>query len=115
MKTAQELIDIIKENNLQKDLFHTDTMDESEFEDEEGNYIDGVTHKENLKSIGIENFEYVAGREDTSEFWAVIHFKNENVYLKFTGWYDSYGQYDHDYHDEVTEVFPKEVTQTIYT
>lgn len=110
VKTAQELIDIIKENDLLEYVFHG--LDEGWVE-LEYDYEEFENDEEYLKSLGLENFEPIESREDTAEFWSVIHFKNEDIYLRIDGEYDSYGQGDHEY-DSIKQVFPKQVTQTIY-
>lgn len=110
MKTAQELIEIIVQNDLMKPLFGDD-FDDFDIEDEEGEYIDDP--REYVKNLGLGEIEYKDSREDTSEFWTVIYLKDHDIYLRIDGVYDSYGQYEHEYNN-VTQVFPKEVTQTIY-
>ena len=101
--TAQELIEEIKKNKHQEAIFQVAVYDED------------------LEDIGIEGvypeFEEVDSRTDSSEFWCVVRFKQENqadIYLKFHGEYDSYGQGEHEYHSGVTQVFPKEVTTIEY-
>ena len=101
---AQELIKVIKDNNLQRVLFDADEY----FED-----YSELT-KEEATELGIKNYEVVDNRCDTSEFWSILHFKDYNVFIKLTGEYDSYGQYEHEYDDEVHEVFPKQITKTVY-
>lgn len=110
MKTARELIKIIVQNDLLKPLFDDD-FDDFEVEDEEGEEIEDIEGY--LKGLGLGELEYKDSREDTSEFWAVIYFKDHDVYLRIDGVYDSYAQGDHVY-DTVTEVKPKEVTTIIY-
>lgn len=97
--TAQELIDIIKDNNLQEDILRAsnlyETCDELSKEiDEEHKLLEGVCNSD--------------------EMYAIVWFKQSNVFLKLTGEYDSYGGGDHYYDKEVTQVFPKEITKTIY-
>lgn len=109
-KTARELIEIIVQNDLLKPLFDDD-FDDFELEDEEGEDIEDIENW--LKELGLGELEYKDSREDTSEFWTVIYFKDHDVYLKIYGEYDSYGQGDHEF-EGVKEVFPKEIQTTIY-
>lgn len=110
MKTAQELIDIINKNDLLKPLFDDDFYD-VELEDEEGNGIENV--EEYIKTSVLGELEYKDSRQDTSEFWQVIYFKDHDIYLRIDGVYDSYGQYEHEY-NSVKEVKPKEIQTVIY-
>lgn len=99
-KTARELIEIIVQNDLLEPLF-------------EDNFDNVKYTRENIKELGLGELEYKDSREDTSEFWQVIYFKDHNVYLRIEGEYDSYMEYNHEY-NTVTEVKPKEITKTIY-
>lgn len=110
MKSAQELIEIIVQNDLLKPLFDDD-FDDFEVEDEDGNYIEDI--EEYIKKFGLGELEYKDSREDTSEFWQVIYFKDHDLHLRIEGVYDSYGQYEHEY-NTVTEVKAKEITTIIY-
>lgn len=112
--TAEEIIKIIQDKELQQAFF--DCFDDEDYiletVDEEGEF---ETLDAYLESVGLPTeFKEVDGRCDTSEFWAVIHFPVEDVYIKITGRYDSYGQCEHEYHQKVTQVFPKQVTKTVY-
>lgn len=109
-KTARELIEIIVQNDLLKPLFDDD-FDDFEPEDEEGEGIEDIENW--LKELGLGELEYKDSREDTSEFWTVIYFKDHDIYLRIDGVYDSYGQYEHEY-NSVKQVFPKEIQTTIY-
>lgn len=95
MKNSNELIDIITKNYLQQALFFND------FDD-----VD-------VEGLGLGELEYKDKRCDTSEFWQVIYFKDHDIYLKISGWYDSYGQGEHSY-DSIKEVKPKDVILTTY-
>ena len=111
MITAEHIIKTIQDKDLQKAFFCSDNWEQYEDELDE---FDG-DEKLYLESIGLPTeYKEVAGRSDTSEFWSVVHFPVEDIYIKITGTYDSYGQYDHYYDDKVTQVFPKQVTKTIY-
>ena len=113
VQTAEEIIKIIQDKGLQQAFFEPDYFDEQlEYLDEEEEF---ETKELFLESVGLPTeFKQVDGRCDTSEFWSVIHFPVEDVYIKITGRYDSYGQYEHYYNSKVTQVFPKQVTQTVY-
>ncbi len=117
--TAEEIIKIIQDKDLQKGIFElnddyhiidkagdiaADNDEEREFEDA----------KSALEYLGLEDAVVVDSREDTSEFWSVVHFIESDVHIKITGWYDSYGQYEHEYHSKVIEVKPKIVQTIIY-
>lgn len=108
--TVEELIKEIESRNLQEQFFEIDNWERlDEIEDYDWDY------KKYLDSIGLpSDYKKVDGRCDTSQFWSVIYFPTQDAYLKITGRYDSYGQYEHYYNKKVTQVFPKEVTQTIY-
>lgn len=94
-QTGEEIIKVIRDKGLQRVFFELETVEAY------------------LESVGLPTeFKQVDGRCDTSEFWSVIHFPVQDVYVKITGTYDSYGQYD--YNDKVTQVFPKQVTKTVY-
>ena len=114
VQTAEEIIKIIEDKGLQKALF--DCFDDEEYLleelDEEGEF---ETANAYLESVGLPTeYKKVAGRCDTSEFWSVIYFPVADAYIKITGTYDSYGQYEHDYNRKVTQVFPKQITTTVY-
>jgi hypothetical protein len=109
--TAKQLIQIILDNDLQSALFDDDNYQLGYKAEDNGFGEDTVAF---LKSLGLPISTVVDSRCDTAEMWSVIYFPVEDIYLKLTGTYDSYGQYEHDYDDEVTQVFPKQVTVTIY-
>ena len=109
--TAEELIKEIESRNLQEQFFDKDNWERLEDELEPFDWDE----KKYLESIGLPTeYNEVAGRCDTSEFWTVIHFTNEDIYLRISGTYDSYGHGEHYYNKKVKQVFPKEVKQTIY-
>lgn len=112
-QTAEEIIKIIQDKCLQQPFFNSDDFDyHLENLDEEEEF---ETTEAYLESVGLPtDYKKVDGRSDTSQFWSVIHFPVQDVYIKITGTYDSYGQYEHDYDSKVTQVFPKQVTQTVY-
>ena len=116
MKNSQELIEIIKSNNLQECLFRLDCdylieyvydTNGEEFETDEQVF-------DYLKTLGLDNFEQVYYVSNTDEMYTVIHFKDDNVYLKLVGEYDSYGQMEHDFNCGMYQVFPKEVKVVEY-
>ena len=114
VQTAEEIIKIIQDKGLQQAFFEPEYFDDQlEYlldEEEEFETVEAY-----LESVGLPTeFKKVDGRFDTSEFWSVIHFPVEDVYVKITGTYDSYGNYEHYYDSKVTQVFPKQVTQTVY-
>lgn len=109
--TFKEISEIIKEYDLYKYLF---AEDDYYLEDL---IIKGKEDEENvekaLKEIGFDyiQVDYVC---NTDEMFCVIYFKDSDIYIKLTGEYDSYGQYDHEYHRKITQVFPKEIKKIIY-
>ena len=116
MKSAEELIKIIKENIFQKGLFNLDDIGEylyNEETDDEG-FDTNELALEYLAKFGLANLKSMEYVSNTDEMYCVIHFTDDNVYLKLTGEYDSYGQYEHDYNGEIYQVFPKEVFVTQY-
>lgn len=116
---AEEIIKIIEEKGLQKEIFQLEedyhiidkAIDVSEDNEEEIEFEDT---KSALEYLGLEDAVIVDSREDTSEFWAIAHFIESDVYIRITGEYDSYGQYEHHYNSKVREVRPKTVSTVIY-
>ena len=107
MGRVNEIMDIINDNNLLQWLFHCSSGWSTELDHE------FETDEEYVESLGLKNFGIVDSREDSSEFWSVIHFKDENLYFRISGTYDSYGQGEHEYR-YISPVKPKEITTTIY-
>lgn len=114
---AGSIIDAIKKNNLQKAFFHSDdrgymyeiiaeSVDQLQDTEGEEPIIDY------LGSLGLKNFKNIEVVSNTDDFYSIVYFEDENVYLRFSGTYDSYGQYEHYYNNEVKQVFPKQVTIT---
>lgn len=115
---VDEIIKIIKEEDLLELFFEQDgdffqKRDRFLDEDEENQIDTEEKEVEYLTKLGLQNYEDKGGRADTSEFWNVVYFPDYDVYLKISGWYDSYGQYEHSY-DKIEAVTPKTVTKTIY-
>lgn len=68
--------------------------------------------KEVKEALG--EFSMVASRggsDQGTEWWVVYYFKEHDVYIKYDGYYTSY---DGVSDIEAFEVFPKEVTVTVY-
>ena len=40
--------------------------------------------------------------------YTIIHFIEDDIYVKLIGTYDSYGNGEHYYHDDIKQVYPKE-------
>lgn len=93
---AEEIIKIIQDNQLQESLFDEDADDIG------------------LSELGLPNYEQVEFVCNSDEMYCIIYFKDDDIYIKITGTYDSYGDGEHDYDDSVTQVFPKQVTITKY-
>lgn len=110
---SQDLIFAIKTNNLEKLLFNLDYIVEEcnslnlDFTSEEECY-------QYLASLGLVSFESVDWVCNSDEMYCVIHFKSDNIYLKIIGEYDSYGANNHWYNKQIEQVFPKQITKTIY-
>lgn len=72
-----------------------------------------------LESVGIgeiQEIEKVGGEGKGEEWYVVFYFPKHDIYLKCDGFYTSYEgvSFDDDW-DNCFEVFPKEVTITVYT
>jgi len=95
VKTAQEILDIIKEN-----------MSISEFAYEDYD-------SEELGLGKVEEVDRYGGEGQGSTWYSVKHFVEHDVYIRTDGWYSSY---DGTYFDEGygTEVRPVEKTVTFY-
>ena len=113
---SQELIEVIQSNNLEKVFFNLDDIVNSMSNFESGSYL--LDSEEScykyITSLGLNNFEVVDWECNTDNMYCVINFKEDNVYLKLIGEYDSYGQFEHDYEKGIVEVLPKQITKTIY-
>jgi hypothetical protein len=115
VQTAEEIIKIIQDKGLQRQFFELDYFSDYLYDLSEDDETTFDTVEEYLESVGLPTeFKKVDGRSDTSEFWSVIRFPVEDVYIKITGVYDSYGQREHYYNSKVTQVFPKQVTKIVY-
>ncbi len=108
---STELINKIKENNLQIIMFHINNkgeyLEETEFETEEE-----LTAK--FEELDFGEIKEVDSVCNSDEMYSVVHFVKHNVYLMLTGEYDSYGSDEHDYDCGIKEVNPKEKTITVY-
>jgi len=112
---AEEIIKIIEENKLHKILFAL--MDGFEYVENPETGEDFESKEQGLEYLGkggLKNMETVASECNSDIMFAVIHFKDENIFIKIDGEYDSYGEGDHYYEGSVTQVFPKEITKTVY-
>ena len=109
--SSNELIKLITDNNLQE-IFCEFGINYNSFV-----HFFEYMNKEDLetcKKLRIDNAESVDSRCNSDELYNVVHFKDYNIYLKFTGEYDSYGSGEHNYDGAIHEVFPKEVTVIQY-
>lgn len=103
----EQIRDLIKEYELVECFFRYD-FDDITIGDLEGN--------EALKSIGLMNYNIM---EDTcscntNDLELIVYFKDHDIYARMTGEYDSYGGNNNQYHNDVTQVFPKQIVKTIY-
>lgn len=109
--SSNELIKLITDNNLQE-IFCEFGM----------NYYTLIYFFEYERKVDFETFERlklhraesVDSAYNSDELYNVVYFKDYNIYLKFTGKYDSYGSGNHNYDGSIREVFPKEVTVIQY-
>jgi len=67
-----------------------------------------------IEKLNLGNIKSVEFVYNSNELYNVVYFEKYNIYLKFTGEYDSYGAGEHDYEGSIKEVFPKEVTVIQY-
>lgn len=114
MKSAKELIEIISDNHFETALFHFESiccyLNDSNDDEFETNEL-ALTY---LEAYGLKNFKELEYVSNTDMMYCIIYFTDDDVYLKLTGEYDSYGQGDHTYDDAIQQVFPKEVMITQY-
>jgi succinate dehydrogenase flavin-adding protein (antitoxin of CptAB toxin-antitoxin module) len=96
IKTSQQLIQYIKDNDLQALLFE----ESKSLEDEHVQFFGKIEQK-----------EYVV---NSDTMYCVLYFADHDLYLMITGEYDSYGSGEHDYYGSITEVKPYEKTITEY-
>lgn len=86
------------------------------------NNIDSVNSTEDVlfylkKWYDIEDFEVISYQCNSDEMYCIVYFKNEDIYIKLEGEYDSYGGNDHSYfygEKRITQVFPKKIEVIIY-
>ena len=113
----KQIIKLIEKHDLTRFFFELETeylTPDWSYETNEGDELETDEDVVNfLTVLGLNKYENKGGRYDTSEFWNVVYFPDHDVYLKIIGEFDSYGQYEHSY-DDIVEVKPKQVTQTIY-
>ncbi len=114
---GKQIIETIQENDLMQFFFELETeylTPDYSYETNDGDELETDEDVVNfLTVLGLNKYENKGGRYDTSEFWNVVYFPDYDIYLKISGWYDSYGNSDHSYED-IIEVKPKEITKTIY-
>ena len=123
MSRFKEIQDTIVKNNLVQFFFKY-------YEDESEAYFH-VENKEvdfefeNIdqtliyleRFLNLSNFEVVESVCNSDTMYCIVHFKDDNIYVKLEGEYDSYGNYNHDYFNDkarITEVKPQKVEVVIY-
>jgi uncharacterized protein YuzB (UPF0349 family) len=82
-------------------------------------HMDGVLDKEDCNSLrkdfpNLSEFEIVESQCNSDVMYLIFHFVEENIYIKVSGEYDSYGNSGHEFLKGIYQVFPKEITKTIY-
>lgn len=115
--TFEEIKEFIQTANCQGSLFSWDKYDLKlairayfEEEGEDAEFTEGQ-----IKLVfDPDNNIKVAGKQNTDEFWVVRYFKDQDIYIQLTGEYDSYGECEHEYHNEVKRVYPVEKIVTFY-
>ena len=114
--SSNELIKLIVDNNLQGIYceFGMGYNILSEFFENERYEEEDKEVYENIENLKLDNVESVDSAYNSDELYNVVYFKDYNIYLKFTGEYDSYGSGEHNYDRAIREVFPKEVTVIQY-
>ena len=114
--SSNELIKLITDNNLQEIFceFGTGYNTLSEFFENKRYGEEDKEVYENIENLKLDNVESVDSCCNSDELYNVVYFKDYNIYLEFTGEYDSYGSGDHNYDGSIREVFPKEVTVIQY-
>lgn len=120
MKTFEELKTIIEDHGLHH-LLCAYIHEIDDINEYNGDYeiIDTEDKKvtEVFDELGIGKIKSVESECNSDELFNVVYFEDHNIYIKFIGEYDSYGSGDH-YYDSCggspKQVFPKEVTKTIY-
>lgn len=101
---AQEIIDAIKQHDLENDFFHS----EVECDDTELTAFNNA-----LPDVTFNQAECHGGEGEGSQFWTVYEFtrNNEKVFIKFDGWYASYVGSEFD---SMFQVEPREVMRVEY-
>ena len=96
---SNELIKLITDNNLQEVFceFGMGYNTLSEFFENERYEEEDKEIYENIENLKLDNVESVDSCCNSDELYNVVYFKDYNIYLKFTGEYDSYGSGDHNY------------------
>lgn len=60
----------------------------------------------------VEKVDEYGGEGQGEKYYSVHHFKDHNVYIKINGYYQSH--YGVEFNNPPYEVFPKQITKTIY-
>ena len=114
---SQELIQLIRDNDLHE-LFCQFGESYENITDCIKEYDKYLDFDKILIDLKLNNVESVNSVYNSDELYNIVYFKDYNIYIKFIGEYDSYGNYDHDFTEsnwaKMKEVFPKIIEQTIY-
>lgn len=119
LRLTEALFDFYVFENDLSDLEYLIVEEDSD-EDVEIEVTDTIFLIENYRTsldtfpFRLDNVEYKDSQTNSDEFWLVLYFKEEDIYIKFYGSYDSYGNSNHSYYTSTSIVTPKEVTMTIY-
>lgn len=110
---AKELIETLRESSIKADDFYRYGLTRQPFY-----YSITEEELEALKNkVGeVKLIDEDAEGDEYTERYNVYYFADHNVYLKLTGIYNSYDgfiEYE-DKEDFGEEVFPKEITKTVY-
>lgn len=114
--TYNEIKKLITDNDLVKFLFTEDFHDLAD--EQKLKYFEDLTYQENiqeyLNTIGFPKYKQISYVCNSDEMYTIIHFIEDDIYVKLIGTYDSYGNGEHYYHDGMKQVYPKEKMVTIY-
>lgn len=81
-------------------------------------YNQKAAEQEYLKAHNIPEWEEIdqyGGEGQGDTWWSIKYFPKHNVYIKVSGWYQSYNGTDFgDWNEACTQVFPQEKIITVY-
>ncbi len=112
--TFDELKTRLKENNLISTFAELSNYTGALFERFDIHYTAMMEVQKKLLELGIPHYELIDGVCNSNELHSIVKF-GKDIYVRFSGEYDSYGQGEHHYDASYcVQVFPKIVEITIY-